>query len=139
VRRRWVPRLGAESFWRRFRRRFRRTMRRPDVAEIPGIDSSEGIAIALVVVVGVVLLFLLVVPLLVALVDLLILLLLALVGGLARIAFRRPWVIEARADDGTTQVWRVRGWRASGARRDQIASLLRAGATPHGESGAGCS
>jgi hypothetical protein len=63
-------------------------------------------------------------PLVLAVVDLL---LVTGVGLVGRVAFRRPWTIEARAADGTTQTWQVVGWRASRERRDEIADLLAAG------------
>lgn len=77
-----------------------------------------------------------VVPLLVALVDLLILILVALLGALTRVLFRRPWTVEARAADGTTQHWRVTGWRASHERCIEIAQRLQAGIEPDPSPGA---
>ena len=134
VRRRWMPRLGTETLWGRFHRRFRKVMKRVgDAADVdPGCGEllGEGIAVALVVILVALLLFFVVVPLLVAIVDVLILVLLAIASALARILLRRPWIVEAVADDGTLQRWRVVGWRASGDRCTQIARRLEAGLDP---------
>lgn len=140
VRRRWAPRFAGDSVFGRFHRRITGTGRRArnvadglDVVPDGCIDADDifaGVAIAVVVVLVVLLAVFFVIPLLVALVDLVIVLLLALLGIVARIVFRRPWTIEARADDGTVHTWKVVGLRASGERRDEIAEMLAAGITP---------
>ena len=134
VRRRWMPRLGADTLWGRFRRRLRRTFDRvADGADLdPGCGEllGEGIAVALVVIAVALLLFFVVIPVLVAIVDVLILLLLAGAGALSRILFRRPWTVEATADDGSVLRWRIVGWRASGERCAQVARRLEAGLDP---------
>lgn len=134
VRRRWVPRLGAESIWGRMHRRARQAMRRAgNIADAdPGCLEvlAEGIAVAIAVVVIVAFLIFVAIPLVFALLDLLVVLLLALLGILARIVFRRPWIVEARADDGALSTWRVVGWTASRERCTELAQLLAAGVTP---------
>lgn len=134
VRRRWMPRLGHESLWTRFSRRLRQTLRRAeDGADLdPGCaaEIGEGIVAAVAVILFALALFYVVIPLLVAIFDLLILLVLALLGALARVLFRRPWTVEARADDGTTLTWRVIGWRATHERCVQAAQRLQAGIEP---------
>jgi hypothetical protein len=134
VRRRWMPRLGVETLWGRFRRRFRRVFDRVgDAADVdPGCAEvlGEGIAVALVVIIVVLALFFVVIPLLVAIVDVLILLLLTVAGAAARVLFRRPWTVEASADDGTTLRWRVVGWRSSGEQCVRIGQRLQAGLDP---------
>jgi hypothetical protein len=115
-------------------RRFRQALRRagniteadPGCLEILG----EGIGVAIAVVVVVAFLIFVAIPVVFALLDLVIVLLLALLGILARIVFRRPWVVEARADDGAISTWRVVGWTASRERCTEIAQLLAAGVTP---------
>ena len=131
VRRRWVPRLGAESLGGRLRRRFGRTVKRGEHVDLGWLELfGEHLAVlAAAIAIGLVLVFF-VVPLLVALVDVLILLLLALLGLLARIALRRPWIVEARSADGTELRWRVVGWGASGEHCDEVALLLQSGVTP---------
>jgi hypothetical protein len=128
VRRRWVPRLGDESLWRRFRRRVRQAVGwtkelAPDGLELLGESLAVGIAIlvigVLLVVVGL--------PVLFALLDLAVVLLLALTGVAARVVFRRPWVIELADDDGQVRTWRVVGWRASSRKLDEIEQVLRIG------------
>ena len=134
VRRRWMPRLGHETLWDRFSRRFRKVFNRAgDAADAdPGCLEvfGEGIAAAVVIILVVLALIFVLVPLLVAIVDVLILLVVAALGVLARILFRRPWIVEARADDGTTHRWKVPGWRASHERCTQIAHRLQTGADP---------
>ena len=134
VRRRWVPRLGAETVWGRFHRRFRQTVKRTsDVADAdPGcLDLlGEGLVAAIAVVLAVIVLIFVLIPLLVAVVDVVIVLLLALLGVAGRILLRRPWTVEARADDGAVLVWRVVGWRASGEQVDRAAEHITAGAVP---------
>ena len=134
VRRRWVPRLGADTVWGRFHRRFRRTFRRTgDVADLdPGcaFDIGEGIAASFAVLIVILVLLFIVFPLLVAVVDVVVVLLLALAGLAGRIVFRRPWVVEANADDGRRLVWPVVGWGASNRHGDEVAQLLEAGITP---------
>ena len=129
-----MPRLGAETVWGRFHRRFRRTMERTgDVADAdPGCLEllGEGVVAALAIVVAVVVLLFVVIPLLVAVVDVAVVLLLALFGVAGRILLRRPWTVEARAEDGSLLVWRVVGWRASGERVDLAAERITAGDVP---------
>jgi hypothetical protein len=137
VRRRWVPRLGAESLWGRMHRRFRQAVRRAgNIADAdPGCLEvlGEGIAVAAAVIVIVVFAVFVGLPVLFALLDLIVVLLLALLGVLARVLFRRPWVVEARANDGAMSSWRVVGWTASRERCTEIAQLLAAGIpTPEG-------
>lgn len=137
VRRRWAPRLGSDTLWRRFRRRFRQTFRRgrdvADVADVPGgclPDLGEGFAIAIVVVVVVLLAIFVGFPILVALLDVLLVIVLTIVGIVGRVLFRRPWVIEAREGDHTPLTWNVKGWRASSRRLEEIERSLSHGIVP---------
>lgn len=120
--------------WGRFHRRYRQTVRRTsDVADAdPGcLDVlGEGVAVAVVVIVVVAAAIFVGIPLLVAVVDLVIVVLLALLGLVARVVLRRPWTVEARAEDGTALDWRVAGWRASGERITEVEQLLAAGVEP---------
>jgi hypothetical protein len=128
VRRQWVPRLGPETLWGRFHRRFRQTFRATGkVAESDWPDAFlEGLVIGVVLLLA----LLLGVPFLVALLDVALLLLLAGLALLARVLLRRPWIIQARAADGTVRSWRVTGWRASRDRRAEIEQRLRLGLDP---------
>jgi hypothetical protein len=139
VRRRWAPRLGAESAWGRFRRRVSRTARRTgDLADAPTgcLDVfGEGIAIAVAVIAVTLIVVFVILPLVVAVVDLVFVLLLALLGILARIAFRRPWTVDATADDGEAHTWRIVGWRASGDQVTRAAEHLAAGLAPPAPAG----
>lgn len=136
VRRRLAPRLGTESLWGRFHRRFRQTMRRAgDAADAdPGcLDViGEGIVAAIAIVLAVLVALFVLLPLLVAVVDVVVVVALSLLGILARVVLRRPWTVEARAGDGSSLLWRVVGWRASGDQVDAVAEGLRAGVVPPG-------
>lgn len=137
VRRRWAPRLGSETLWARFRRRSRGTARRGGRLS-DGLDVADGcidlelLLLAVAVITVLVLAIFVVIPVLVAVVDLLVLIVLGILGVVGRVLFRRPWTIEARADDGTCRTWKKVGWRASREHRDEIAQLLAAGITPPG-------
>jgi hypothetical protein len=98
-----------------------------------GLDSfDEGflIALALIAVVVVVILLVTVVfPILVLGIEVLIVIVL-LVGGLAaRLVFRKPWTIRARAEDGRELTWRAPGFQRSGRVRDDAATALALGQT----------
>ncbi|MEZ5410958.1 MAG: hypothetical protein R2761_23210 [Acidimicrobiales bacterium] len=134
VRRRLVPRLGAETLpgriWRRMKDAADHATTGVDVGSgcVPGSFSDLAVlAVALVLLAAVIFI---VIPLLAAIVDLVILLLLAVLGILARVVFRRPWVVEAAASDGQRHQWRVVGWRRSGERCREIARSLAAGVVP---------
>jgi hypothetical protein len=126
-----VPRLGGESLWTRFRRRVARVAKRmgdfaPDLLGVGG----DSILVALLVIVVSLLLVFVGIPVLIAILDLAIVLLVATVGIVARLLFRRPWIIEAVSDDGTTRAWRVVGWRASSRMLTDIEQGLRIGLGP---------
>lgn len=133
VKRRWIPRLGADTLWNRFRRRFRKTFRRAGDAADAGdgcLDVGDGIvaALLLLVIAGVVIFVIL--PALVAIVDVTVLVVLAIGGLIARVCFRRPWLIDARDGTGRVLRWRVVGWKASAKRVEDIRHLLAAGTVP---------
>lgn len=140
VRRRWLPRLGTETLWGRIRRRTRGAVRRAragvDSADVVGeaagfADDIVGAIVAVVVVVLLVAAALfIVIPLLVVLVDLVVLFALGILAVIARVALRRPWSVDAHDADGALVRWRVIGWRASGAKVDEVADLLAAGQVP---------
>ncbi|MFT3852685.1 MAG: hypothetical protein QM733_08125 [Ilumatobacteraceae bacterium] len=134
VRRRWVPRLGAETVWGRIRRRVRGYYRRAgkwsdsDAAGCFDVGADDLVA-GLVLLAGIVVFFVVGLPLLIAVFDVLFVLLVAIGGVVGRVLFRRPWVIEARTE-GTTHRWRVTGWRASSQRLAELRSSLAAGVVP---------
>ncbi|MGN6692754.1 MAG: hypothetical protein ACTHN0_01125 [Aquihabitans sp.] len=133
VKRRWIPRLGADTLWARFRRRFRKTFRRAGDAADAGdgcLDVGDGVVAAIaLIIIGLVLIFV-ILPALVAIVDVVILLVLALGGLVARVLFRRPWLIDARDGTGRVLRWRVVGWKASAQRVDDVRHLLADGIVP---------
>jgi len=133
VKRRWIPRLGADTLWRRFYRRFRKTIRRTgDAADGGGCGDviGEGIVAAIVLIIAVLVILFVIFPLLVAIVDLVVLLVLAVGGLVARVCFRRPWLIEARDGTGRVLRWQVVGWRASTQRVADLRQLLPTGVVP---------
>lgn len=138
VRRRWVPRLGPETLWGRFRSRIRGARERTsEFGDLPDLGCAGGLAEGLVVgivgLVTVLVVLLVLVPLLVALVDVLVLLVLALLGALARVMLRRAWIVEAAHAESPVRRalrWKVVGWRASGERCREIARALEAGIVP---------
>lgn len=93
-------------------------------------SEIDVVAIALLVVVLVLVALVVVLPLVFVVVDLAILVVLALVGLVAKMVFRRPWVVEAVTDRGKRHEWRVVGWRRSGERCQEIAQSLEAGVIP---------
>jgi hypothetical protein len=129
VRHRWVPRLGGDTLWARLRKRLHQVWQRLDVPD-PGCFElfGEGIIAALALAIGVLILVFIVLPLVVAVLDLVIVVILAVGGLVARVVFRRPWIVEARADDGQVHRWPVAGWAASRRCRAEIEEALASGA-----------
>ncbi len=94
---------------------------------------GEGVAVTIFIVVVLAAVFV-GIPLLVAVIDLALIVIVALLGALTRVVFRRPWIVEARADDGSIATWRVVGWRASGERVAEVEGLIRSGVVPTSDS-----
>ena len=136
VRRLWAPRFRGETItgrvWRRLRSTGRRTGGGLDVASNPGCgaDLFDELAIVIGLVAVVLFVVFVAVPLLVVVVDLLLLVLLTGLGLVARVVFRRPWVVEALGPDDLRLTWRIVGWRTSGEAVDFIADALAHGAPP---------
>lgn len=135
VRRQWAPRLVGRGFRARFRRR--RARRKDsdswsDWLDLP-LDLPDSVTAALVMVAAAVVVVLFVVvgiPLLLAVADLVVVMA-AVVGGLiARVAFRRPWTVEALAADGRRWCAEAVGWKASGALSRDLADRLAGGRAP---------
>jgi hypothetical protein len=126
VRRRWTPRWTRVDVGKRFRKFHRRERSRPkdgpsrwwDFLDIP-VDF-DGIVVVLAIVAILLLLWFAVIPLLLIVIDVILVVLLFIVGLLARVFLRRPWIIVATRDDGAEVQREVVGWRAS---RDEIAAL----------------
>ena len=92
-------------------------------AELPVIGwVLLGLALVVFAVVGLSLL----IPLLLFLGELAFVLLAVVLGLLARVLFRRPWIVEARvAGTNEGRQWKVVGWRASGEQVEAVAERLR--------------
>ena len=143
----WAPR------WRALARRFggwraKRTGRSGDVVDgalqvggdIPTsawrrrLDLGDEIAAIVFIVVafvlGVGLFWWVLLPLVLVLLDVVIVVILLAVSILARVLFRRPWIVEATAPGHDRLTTSVVGWRAALLRRDEIADSLRRGLRP---------
>jgi hypothetical protein len=122
--------MRGETLWSRLRRRIKRARGVSDWADVAGdgcfLDLDDLVILVVLVVVVLVLAFL-VIPLLLVLLDVLFLIVLLLIGIGARVAFRRPWVVEATDAGPLRHTWRIVGWKASGEKVDQIADLLAYG------------
>jgi hypothetical protein len=131
VRRLWAPRLQGGHLWSRARRSLRIGRRLAEKAGVDGVGSAvellDEIVLGLAVVAVIVLMVFLVVPAVLALVDLLVAIVLAALGIVARILFRRPWVVEARSSAGESHRWRVVGRRASREHTASVANALAHG------------
>lgn len=91
-------------------------------------DSLEDVLFFLGAVVVVVLFFVFVWPLLLVIVELVLLALLVLLGVVARVVLRRPWIVEATPASGPGRFrWKVVGLRRSGEVVDEVAAQLSAG------------
>lgn len=145
VKRRWVPRRANEKLWRLLGRARRwmaawwsdmtEDLRPKDAPGCVGVTLGlllEGglivMAVAAVILLMVLLVFV-IFPLLLAILELVLLVVVPLVLAF-RVLFRRPWLIEAVADDGQRLTWRVSGWTESGSHRDAVARHLEAGLSP---------
>jgi hypothetical protein len=95
----------------------------PDI----GLGDADGVLAVIAVIAVLILLFTVVFPVIVLGIELLLVVVL-LVGGIAaRLLFRRPWTIRARAGDGRELAWRAVGFRRSGRVRDDVAAALALG------------
>jgi hypothetical protein len=97
-------------------------------------DLTDAIELGPLAVIGIIAAVLIaaffVVPLLVAVAELLLLLLVLALGVVTRVAFRRPWHVDAETDGPLPErrTWQVVGWGASRRAVDQVAVSLEAGA-----------
>ena len=66
-------------------------------------------------------------PLLALTAELIVAVALLVAGVVGRLAFGRPWTIEALRDDGRAHTWQIRGYRPMRARVREIAVTLEAG------------
>jgi hypothetical protein len=132
--RQWVP--PKPTLWRPKKREKKKSEKGGGSGDFfggMGLDSfDEGflIFLALIAVVIIVILLVTVVfPVLVLGLEVLIVLVLLIGGVGARLVFRKPWTIRARASDGRELSWRAPGFRRSGRVRDDAAAALALGQT----------
>lgn len=131
VRRKWVPRRLT---WRGKGVRGVDVLDGADVAfaadDLPAIGII-GVVIAVAVFSFLAVVFVL--PALVFVLELLLIVVLVGSGVAARVLFRRPWTVEAKARGADhAYEWKVAGWQASGDTIDEVAGLLRATGQPSG-------
>ena len=94
------------------------------------LGFGDGPAVWLVIVLAflaIVLLIIFGIPVLLALLDLVVVLVLLVVGVVARVLFRRPWLVEGESDAGDRVERRVVGLLASGRMRHELAGDLEHG------------
>ena len=133
VRRRWLPHREGKGVVQRFRKRGK-----PDASNFVDLpfdigDGGAGLVIAIVIAVALFLLLLLGWPVLLLGIDLAWLLLVGVLGMIGRIVLRRPWRVEA-VSAAERRNWFVKGYRAAGERRDEVARQLTHGQNPTGDS-----
>lgn len=120
VGRRWLP--------------WRPRLRKPLDLDVPldvgalfdGVPGVVGLLLAVVAAAVFVLFFL---PLLLTVVELALVALLVMLGGMARVLLRRPWLVDAvRLDEPAAAcTWKVVGWRAGGEHVAEVARRLQSG------------
>jgi Zn-dependent protease with chaperone function len=141
----WSVRVVWEPRWRALARRFGGWRRRrkdaggsgggwdlpfPDVNGLDGDGCLVAIGVVLAIIVFGLLFWWLLLPLLLLFLDLVAVVLLLVIGIVARVLFRRPWIVQATAITGETVTVNVVGWRRALRRRDELAEQLRHGLTP---------
>lgn len=138
VRRRWVPQRERSVVLRSLeRRRLLQSERRRGDGWYHSLDLpafGDELAAAAIVVAGVALLVVMLLfgwTLVLVGVSVVWIVLGTIVGTLARVVLRRPWWVEARSATERRD-WYVRGFKAAGAHRDEIARQFRHGQNPSG-------
>ena len=128
VRRKWLTR---SVHWRgSFRLRPKEALDALDATDLLGVGGElpfvTWLLLAVAVFVFVAALLPLLVPVLLFLGELTFVLLAVVLGLLARVLLRRPWIVEARIV-GTNEgrQWKVTGWRASGEQVETVAERIR--------------
>ena len=133
VRRRWAPRTSKRALAGRFGGRRRRGSSDShwwdllDVANIFGDSPLTGLIVVAIFIVAVLFVIYGVAPLALALLDAVIWLVLLIAGVVGRVLFRRPWTVEAVADDGAMIEQTAVGLSASRRCQQQLAEGVRAG------------
>jgi len=153
---RWSVRVVWEPRWRVLARRFggwraHRRGRRVEASDVVdgaaqmGDVASSGsgdgdldfgdailaiVVVFIVFIAAAVLFWWVLLPLLLVILDGFIILILLFLSIVGRVLFRRPWTVQATADDGKKVTAQVVGWRSALRRRDDIADSLRHGLRP---------
>jgi hypothetical protein len=104
-----------------------------EIVDIPAADEG-GVVIAIGIV-ALIALIVVGVPVLVFVFDLAILGILLVLGVIARVLFRRPWIVEAATDGPSSfrRRWPVTRWGASERALDRVAERIRSTGGPPDE------
>jgi hypothetical protein len=149
----WRVRVVWEPRWRALARRFGGWRRRrkgddggPDLGGLDTVDLPSGhhggggffadladdLVVGIAIIIGMILFgFLfwwLLLPLLLLILDAMVVIVLLIVGLVARVLFRRPWIVEVTGP--TRVVTEVVGWREALRARDEMADKLSMGYRP---------
>lgn len=148
----WRVRVVWEPRWRALARRFGGWRRRrkgddggPDLGDLGNVDLPSGghgggffgdladdLVVGIAIIIGLILFgfvfWWLLLPLLLLVLDIVVVIVLLVAGVVARVLFRRPWIVEAVG--GGRVATEVVGWRAALRTRDEMADKLRLGHRP---------
>jgi hypothetical protein len=144
IRRRWLPHRDGAGVRARFgthrRQRAEKRAERGDDGPhkwFDVVDVGDGFlegGWVMVVIAGTLVLVVLTVsfggPLLLLGIDLAWFVAVLVVGAFSRLVLRRPWSVEAVAEDGTRREWKVKGYRDAGRLRDALAGEFSRGLDP---------
>jgi hypothetical protein len=126
-----VGRLWFHRTPRRYKRK-RFNENTLELADLGGVDGPAALIAIIVIAIVVILGWMFLVPAMIVLVDLLFILVVAGLGVAARVLFRRPWKVVVESDDLPAQRFEIPvvGYRAAGAKVDEIVYQIRETGTP---------
>lgn len=114
----------------------RRIREKPDWDLLDGLDVPDvdhlGVLGAILLVIGIIIALPIIVLALLVMGEVLLLLLLLPLFVLARVAFKRPWIVEVTRKGKVVRAEAVVGWGAAGQRAQAIADELRARVESYG-------
>jgi hypothetical protein len=123
-------------WFHRMPRRYKRKRFNENALEFADIGGAIEHPVAFIAIIAVVIVLVLgwmfLVPAMILLVDLLFILVVAGLGVATRVLFRRPWKVVAESDDLPAQRFEIPvvGYRAAGAKVDEIAYQIQETGTP---------
>lgn len=101
-----------------------------DFTPLDLFDDPSGIVLVIGALILLVVLVWVGLPLLAFLLEIFWLLAAIVLGFVARLLFRRPWILVAESDQGQEMTWRIVGWRRARRAREQAERALREGRLP---------